>query len=746
MKKQLVYRCRAWCSVVLMALAVGTPQISASAESIVQQTGVVRPSIGLALSGGGARGAAHLGVIKVLEKHRIPIDYIAGTSIGAFVGGLYSTGMSVDEIETAFAQMTWGKILDDRSARAERSFRRKRDDDLYLIKYQPGFSQGNLKFPRGFLQGQKVELELVKQLLPVAQIGSFDDLTIPFRAVAAELATGSEVILSQGNLAQSIRASMSIPTVMAPAYIDETYLIDGGVVNNLPVNVVKSMGADVVIAIDIGTPLSSQDDIDSALAITGQVTGFLTQRGSREQIQLLTDSDLLITPELGGIRTADIDAFPEAIESGIVAANAVIDQLSELSLSPIEYARYRDSLKRPVQALPVVDHIEIANPSELSDQYLRSKVVETKVGLPLDVTALERDIARIYGLGLFENVYYELVAENKKTVLKLTLRQRSWGPNYLQFGIQYNSNGGRENVFNLGASYLSTQLNSRAGEWRSGFQVGSELAVFTEIHQPFGANGQYFVNPLLGYQERIVNVSQDSESIASLSANEAFAGVEFGRELGTWGEIRAGVRASHTDVKRRIGNPLISEGSLNGGDVFVRFSVDEFDSLFFPREGSQLSLEWLGSRESLGADASYDQVRLSAGFATTRHRNSLLINGSYDTTIKGVPTIRHIFSLGGFGQLSGFLANEFNGQHRALVSASAYREVSRSQFVPLYAGVSIEHGNVSETRQELALGSQGISAGSLWIGADTVVGPVYVAYGRGEGGESAWYLFLGSPF
>lgn len=731
-----------WIALLLLILHTAS---AISAETLLSDGNTSRVRVGLALSGGGARGAAHLGVIRVLEEHRVPIDYIAGTSMGAIIGGLYSSGLNTDEIESALVEMDWNTVFDDRSIRNERSFRRKRDDDLYLIKYKPGFVKGKLKLSRGFVQGQKIELELSRQLLPVATVDDFDQLTIPFRAVAADITTGEAIILNNGNLAQAIRASMSIPTLIAPAFIDERYLVDGGVANNLPVDVVKEMGADVVIAIDIGTPLSSQEEIDSALAITEQLTGFLTQRGSQQQIDLLTENDLLITPELGNVATADFNKFPLAIEAGIKAANAYSDAFTAVALSPTDYADYREALQQPDRTRPVISHIKISNNSALSDDVIRSRLIETNVNQPLDEKALERDIARLYGLGLFENIYYELDNQNTESVLNLIVRERSWGPSYMQFGIEYNSNGGGENIFNIGASYLSTALNSRAGEWRTGIQLGSEPAVFSEIHQPFGSMGHYFVNPLVGYRERIFSVAQESSSIASLNLNETFAQIGLGRELGTWGEFRGGLRFSRVNVENRIGELPMPIKSLDGGEGFLRFSVDEFDSIHFPKNGSQLTFEWLGSRKSLGAEATFDQVKLSAAFAKTRNRNTFLASGTYETTTKGAASLQNNFALGGFGQLSGFLANEFSGQHRALANLVFYRQVVQNSFAPLYAGMTIEHGNVANTRGELSL-NQGTSAGSLWLGADTIVGPIYIAYGRGEEGASTWYLFIGSPF
>jgi len=315
----LVFFLRHFCTMSILILFASYLQPAAAQD--VESNNISRPKIGLALSGGGARGAAHLGVLRVLEENNVPIDYIAGTSMGAIVGGLYAAGMTTDEIEAALAAIDWDDIFHDLPPRTERSFRRKRDDDLYLTRAKPGFSDGKLKLPRGLIQGQKIDVVFSRLALPVSTIEDFDDLMIPFRAVAADIATGEEVVIDSGNLGMAIRASMSIPAVFTPAEIYGRLLVDGGIVNNLPISIVRDMGADIVIAVDISTPLLSQAEIDSVLLITSQLTGLMTRGNVEEQIATLTEKDVFIVPDLGEVSTTDFKEFAKAIPARLCSGN-----------------------------------------------------------------------------------------------------------------------------------------------------------------------------------------------------------------------------------------------------------------------------------------------------------------------------------------------------------------------------------------------------------------------------------------
>jgi NTE family protein len=719
-------------------------QPAAAATSVDTDDGT-RPKIGLALSGGGARGAAHIGVIRVLEENNVPIDYIAGTSMGSIVGGLYSAGMSTDEIEAGLAAIDWNRVFHDRPPRSDRSFRRKRDDDLYLVKAKPGFNDGEVDLPRGVVQGQKIDLELARFVLPVATVDDFDDLMIPFRAVASDIATGEAVAIGSGNLGMAIRASMSIPAAFAPATLEGRLLVDGGVSNNLPIDVVRDMGADIVIAVDISTPLLAQEEIDSVLVITQQLTGLLTRRNVEEQIATLSDKDIFIVPDLGDVATKDFKEFAKAIPPGRAATMAQIEDIRRLSLPDADYRAYRASLIRPGTQMPVIDRIRLENNSRLSDDYIMSRVVDTQSGKPLDTAALESDLGKIYGLELFQNVRYGISEDGDETVLDIRVDERSWGPGYLQFGAEYNSNGEGENLFNLGISHLKTGINPSGGEWRSGLQFGSEWALFTEFHQPLGSNAKYFVSPRIGYKESIVDVIENSEVISSFRIEDVIAEVSAGREFGTWGAARIGIRYSDGKAKREIGDVSFSDIPFNRGEAFVNFAIDEFDDFNIPLGGTLLRAQWLGSREGLGADSKFDQLSLAGAAAFTRNRNTLLASGIYNATVSGTAPIQSLFTLGGFGRLSGFTANEISGQNVAFALLAYYRRLNESNAFPIYAGMSLEMGNAWDDRSDISF-SDSITAGSFFMAINTVIGPVYLAYGRAEAGVEGFYFFLGRPF
>jgi NTE family protein len=306
--------------------------LDTTAKAFAQDVVSDRPRIGLALSGGGARGASHVGVLKVLERERIPIDYIVGTSMGSIVGGMYAAGMSPEEIEAELIAIDWDDVFEDRVDREIRSYRRKTDDRLWLVNRKLGFNDGKVEFPSGLVQGQKINQLLIALTLPVADIDDFDDLPIPFRAVATDIQTGEKVVLDSGNLPKAIRASMSIPAIMSAVPWGDRNLVDGGMASNLPIEAVREMGADIVIAVDISTPLSEEDVADSLLSVVEQLTGFLTRRNVEAEIATLGAEDILLVPDLGDIGSGDFDRIAEAIPTGAESAEAHLTELRRLSL------------------------------------------------------------------------------------------------------------------------------------------------------------------------------------------------------------------------------------------------------------------------------------------------------------------------------------------------------------------------------------------------------------------------------
>ncbi len=730
---------------LLLFLIISLPLFPLQALSAQHQSDLThRPKVGLVLSGGGARGAAHIGVIRVLEELKIPIDVIAGTSMGAIAGGLYASGMTPDEMERAFTDLDWAGAFQDMTPREDRSFRRKRDDDDFLVKAKPGFSKGKFKFPSGLIQGQQQNLILKSLTVPVADVEDFDKLSIPYRAVATDIATGQAVALGSGDLAMAMRASMSVPGAFAAVEIDGRLLVDGGVSNNLPVNVAREMGADIVIVVDISTPLPPREKIKNVLSITKQLTAIMTRTNAERSLASLSNDDIVIVPDLEGFSTADFSRVREAIAVGVTAAEENAAALKKLSLSDKDYRTHLAERESRKNGPPIINFVRINNQSRLSDEALASRL-HVKVGEPLDVKVLERNIADIYGLDLFEVVNYDIVQENGQTGLELEAVQKSWGPDYLQFGIALEGDFAGENSFNIAVGYLRTMMNELGGEWRTILQVGEEPRFFTEFYQSLDVRSRYFLNPRVEFKKLNVNLIRSGKVISEYRISSLSSGLEGGRELGHWGEIRAGWRRSTGDAKVELGSPLLPDIDFDSGDMFLRLSLDKLDNVNFPRSGMSGNLEWSMSKESLGADADFDQAIFKLFGARTWERHTLILGTRFSSTVDGNAPLQNRYRMGGFLNLSGLMQNELSGQHSGLLTAIYYHRINDIHILPAYLGFSLEGGNVWEDKDDIDMDSL-MAAGSLFLGVDSFLGPLYLGYGLAEHGQSSFYFFLGRTF
>jgi NTE family protein len=629
--------------------------------------------------------------------------------------------MSPDDLEAVVSETDWMDALADNISRRDRSFRRKRDDDLYLIKIKPGFSDFKLKFPPGLIDGQKVDLLLKRYTLPVVAVRDFDELSIPYRAVAADIETGKAVVIGEGDLAMAMRASMSIPSLFAPREIDGKLLVDGGVSKNLPIDVVRQMGADIVIAVDISTPLDDRDELQSVIGITAQLTGILSRRDTELQIGTLTDKDIFIEPDLGDIATGSFERAAEAIPTGVAAAKTVLDQLEKLSVTAEEYNAYLAGHECPA-AEPIIDEIRIVNQSRVGDPAIASRLrVET--GEALDPDRLQRDLGRIYGLELFESVYYDVEEESGRTTLTVTARERSWGPNYLQFGVAGSADFKGTNRANLAVAYVRTAVNRLSGEWRTGAQAGQEPGLFTELYQPLTYKRPYFIQPAAWIDERSVfDFDARGNKLSESRVTTYGAGLDFGRDLGTWAEIRVGMVRETGTVNVRVGDPSTPDSDFDRGEAFAQFYLDELDDAVFPSSGGSLRVRAALGREALGSEDDYEQGTVEASLAKTMGHYTGLFGGIFETTRNSDAPAQSEFLLGGFTQLSGLVQNELKGQHAILLSAQFYRKFRSGSLLPMYAGLSLEYGNVFDTRGDIELDS-GVPAGSVFLGFDTLIGP-----------------------
>ncbi|MGD8587502.1 MAG: patatin-like phospholipase family protein [Chromatiales bacterium] len=699
-----------------------------------------RPKIGLVLAGGGAKGAAHVGVLKVLEELRIPIDYIAGTSMGAIIGGLYASGMTPQEIGRVIDQIDWADIFVDKPDREDRSYRRKTDDRLYLFKAKPGFNDGKLEVPLGYIHGQKFDLELNRLTQGVANIKDFDRLPIPFRAVAADLETGQEVVLRRGSLARSIRASMAVPGAFDPVEIDGKILVDGGIANNIPISVARDMGAEVVIVSDLGSDLYSREKLTTGLEVAGQMINFLFALNSQEQLKTLTDDDVHIEIELGDIGSGSFDRIAETIPLGEQAARRVQDSLGRYSLSAKAYRRYAAAHRQPKIEAPVIHFVKIENDSELSDDVITSYVT-LKPGDPLDIDQLEREIQQLYGLDIFDSVRYEVTQENGEEGLVLYVKSKPYGPGYLQAGMITSSDFDGDTTFRLGLVYMRTELNELNGEWRLGGQLGDEPALFTELYQPLDPAARYFVFGHLGYDTRITYEYDDGYDLARYFSRMLELELGAGRQLGTWGELRLGYRLQQGTTEVDIGPPA-PDTDFDIGQLYLRMSADELDNLNFPTKGYFGTAEVALSDQRLGSDSDFEQLRLTYLKPYSWDRNTLIGTINLRSTLDDDAPIENQFRLGGFLRLSGYGIDRLTGQQAGLASLIYMRRVVDVKLAKTYVGGSLEAGNVWQDSNDISLNNL-IYAGSAFVGVDTPIGPLYLGYGRSDTDEGSLYLYLG---
>ena len=731
----------------LLLLAALMTQAAVAQPDEPPTDAVSRPRVGLVLGGGGARGAAHIGVLKELERLRIPIDAIAGTSMGAIVGGLYATGIRADELEQLLSSTDWAVALTDQSARKDLSFRRKQDDRQFPINFEMGLRGSDFLLPTGVIQGQKLELLLRELTLHASHISDFDDLPIPFRAIASDIVAGEGVVLADGDLAMAIRASMSVPGVFAPARVDGKLLVDGGLIGNLPVNVMQEMGVDIIIAVDVEFPLYESDELSSVVAISEQMLTILIRKETLRQIDRLTEEDILIRPALGTYASSNFGDIVDTIEPGRQAAVQQSDRLQELSLAESDWDAHLSQRKLAPDENEELAFVRVVHDGKLSPKVLESRL-SVHAGDKIDSAVLAQNANRLYGLQLYERVGYRLIDENGATGVEYQAVTKSWGPNFLQFGVSLEDDFDGSTAINLSTRMTRAGINKLGAEWRTDLQVGTDPVLFTEFYQPLSFDSRVFVAPRLDYRQSNVNAFSSNDEIARYRITESEVGLDIGRVLGTIGEFRIGAYRGGGNARLKVGDPSLPNSDFETGGAFASLRFDTLDDARFPRKGLLADVRWDLSRTAMGADYQFDTIEGNYSQTWSRGKSSFQLGLSYATTTGSDDNIQNYFPMGGFLRLSGLERGEIRGPHAALARLVYYRRVGDTTGglfeTPIYLGMSAEAGNVWQTRDDIGFDTMSLN-GSVFFGLDSYVGPIYLAAGFAEDGQSNFYLFIGSP-
>ena len=699
------------------------------------------------LGGGGARGAAHIGVLRELERMRIPIDAIAGTSMGAIVGGLYASGMSVDELEKLVTEMDWADAMSDEPERSDLRFRRKQDAKNFPIDLDIGLERGRLKLPLGVVQGQKLDLILRNLTLPVASVSDFDDLPIPFRAIASDIETGEMYVMQKGDLARAIRASMSVPGVLAPVNLDGHLLVDGGLVGNLPVDIVRDMGVDIVIAVDVEFPLYTLDELQSAITVSEQMLTILIRKETLRQIEKLGDGDVLIKPKLGTFGSANFGEIVEAIEPGAKAAREQEPRLARLALDEAGFSEWQLGRRQPEASEDRLAFVRVEHDSRLSAQALESRL-GVAAGDPIDGAVLSAEAAQLHALDVFEKVSYRLVEQDGKTGVVFDARAKTWGPSFLNFGFTLEDDFEGATNFDLRTRMTRPAVNRYGGEWRIDLRLGTEPQLLTEFYQPLWSDSRLFVAPYVDFDQSNFNAFVDQDVIARLRVTELVGGFDFGAEIGNFGEFRLGAFRGGGESRITAGDPAVANPDFETGGLRALLRIDTLDKPWFPANGLRADLEWRQSLRELGGDDRYDVIDMSVQAVRSRGKSTVGLGLDYQTTLSFDGAVQDLFRLGGFQRLSGFERGAISGPHAAVAKLLYYRRIGDSAGglfdAPVYFGASLEAGNVWESRSDMSVDSA-LLHGSLFVGIDSYVGPMFFAFGMGQGGLTNFYLVIGAP-
>ncbi len=733
----------------LCAVLIARPAAHAACSPAADEA--PRPSIGLALGGGGARGVAHAGVLRALEDMRIPIDCIAGTSMGAVVGGLYAAGLAPDELERELTGMDWTAIFLGRPPRIDWPSHRRREDVGFLARFPLGVRGGEVILPGGLIEGQELEIVLRRHTVRAAPGRiDFDHLPIPFRALAADLESGEAIVLGEGDLAGAIRASIAIPGAFAPVEIGGRLLVDGGIAANLPVAAVRAMGADLVIAVDVGAPETDRTELLSAFQAPRQVTNLFIRQRTEAQLALLDPDDILIDASPPDMGPTDFHQSGDGIAAGEQAALAAHRELAPHSLSPAAFRIHLRSRPTPPSPPPTVTAVRVADDGEIAARLIRERIRQP-VGAPFKRERLEQDLRRLYALDYFDSLSYRLEedgASGHELIIDAVERRR--GRHHLRMGLNLEEDFEGGSAYNLLLRHQRMPLNRRGGEWTNEVQAGERSLLRTALHLPLDYRGRWFLAPETKAEGYTVDRFTAGQRIARYRIRMAEARLAVGRTLFYNAEFRTGVTRTTGEVRTRIGEvDTEGEGTFHDGAAFAEFSFDTLDSSDFPTRGHTARAIWTRSHETLGANTPGRTASAEWFSAATFRSHTLGIGARYDTSREREDTAIHrLFPLGGFLNLSGYRRNELYGHHAALGRLVYYRGagiVDAPIHLPIYLGGSLEAGNVWDDRAEIS--SRDLRrSGSLFIGADTAFGPLYLALGRTREGRTAFYFYLGRTF
>jgi NTE family protein len=731
------------CAVTLLSVALWAPGSRAQVAPDPAATTSPRPKVGLVLGGGGARGAAHIGVLEVLEQLRIPVDCVAGTSMGALVAGAWAAGRSPAQMRQELAKADWGDMFQDNSDYAELNFRNKRLSQRFLPGTETGLTDRGAVGPPGVVLGQKIKLFFNHLVRADTGEPLIEQLPLLLSIVATDIGSGERVVFRDGSLTQAMRASMSVPGLMAPLEYRGRKLVDGGLVDNVPIREVRDRcGAQVVIAVNVGSPPLKAEDVSGLLSITAQMVALLTEQNVSASVAGLKPVDVLIKPDLGTINAGDFGRHTEAADRGRAAAQALAARLAPLAVDEARYAAWQRDVAVRERAVPRIDEVQVAGLLR-ADESLVMRWIGQQPGQPLDMPELTRDLGRAFGDGYYERIDYTVVREGQRQVLRVLPVEKSWGPNYLRFGVRLDSSLSQGSNYQLRAGYQRTWINRLGGELLAVADLGSTTGLSGEWYQPLTASQQAFFDLTGSYKRERVDYFLVEQRIAEYRSNRAQLEAVVGLNLPLLGQLRLGWREAKVTNELETGLDVLQVVSdKRYGGWLLGLDADRLDRLYFPRSG------WATQASLFHSDRG-DFSRLSLEVRGVRSVGDYVLGARaswVDSPLGRLP-LQEAGRLGGFLNLTGFAGGQLLGDRVGYAHVRAERIIGTLPMGlrgDMRMGLALETGRVG---QPYALQKRNgwLKSAALYVGGETPLGSVYLGVGQGSGGSTNAYLFIGTP-
>ncbi|HET6564958.1 MAG TPA: patatin-like phospholipase family protein [Xanthomonadales bacterium] len=729
----------------LLCVTLATAEVFAAPADTAETT--TRPRIGLVLGGGGAKGAAHIGVLRVLDELRIPIDCVAGTSMGALIGGTFASGMPAEEIATATTAIDWSRTVGGTGMRDRTPIERKIAGSNYSNELEFGLRGGAVVLPGGLIKTQDIE-DVIRQLVNNARFQrDFDKLPIPFRAVATDMVSGDMVVLGSGDLSVAMRASMAVPGAFSPVIMGDQVLSDGGMVRNVPIDIARELCADVVIAVWLVSPQPKAADLDSALALAARSMDVMIEANVQAQLSTLTPADVGIAVHMGDIGTGDFQRVADAIVLGQAAAEAHKDELRRFSVTESDYLAWRASVTSP-EAQPVyLADVEIKGLNHVSQEYVEASLKNLKPGAEVDSREIKEDTDRIYALGDFERIEYQLKGTPEARIMEISPIEKSWGPNFLAFDIGLSGEESGEVLALLRAEHTRAWIGERGAAWNNVLQIGRESRLSTEFYQPLDAAQNWFVRTGVRWENELQDVYIDSDRVASYFVKDLYGELAVGTNLGTRAQLAAGLRGGVVRTERDTGAVVLPEhGNEVDNRLFLSAVYDTRDNVGLPTRGSLIYLNYINSGSWLGGEQDYSLVEgvLTKSFPWRGDSFSVILGGGQELS-GDLPPDRD-FRLGGIRSFPGLRFDELRGNSYWFAGTSYLWKLADIQPLlgqALYAGLRLQAGRM--TGRPLLENSDtryGIS-GSL--NGSTPVGPFILSLGYVDDGSLDLQFTIGRP-